>query len=613
MRLVRKRHAMPEAGNRPTLRGQALGRFEHGEELVAGFRDMYRLLENCRGALLAPDGPLAWFGGDEVRVVIRATRTYSELLRESFHPDVLRNGLDRDRLFDRLWNGVEENPQLARLIRAERSDLWNGDVPMFTSRPLSRDLWTSTGERVGGVLDEPGMTRAQRRLEAMGDDDLARQVWFIRASLATLAPARSRPPQPVYRLPDLPAEADRAKFLAAARAVGDRLEKLAVRGERDVSWIGLAAVQERAWSLVPLGTDLYDGLPGVAFFLAYLESITGEERYRLLASAALETLRHSLRHRPEAVTSVGAFAGWAGLLYTWTHLGVLWRDADLLAETAAFVERLPGLIDKDDSLDVIDGSAGCLLTLLRLERSLPRPGRVLEAALRCGDRLVAKAQATGQGVGWMTRVPSRMPLAGLSHGAAGIAWALFSLSTRTGDGRYAECARQGIRYERGLFSAERGKWPDLRDFPGEPAGDGRFEYMTAWCHGATGIGLARLACLPHLDDEFVRGEIDLALETTLAEGFGWNHSLCHGDLGNLELLLQAGRVLGDRRWRAQAGHVGAAILETINRHGWSCANPVGVESPGLMTGLAGIGHQLLRLTEPDRVPSVLTLEPPPSP
>jgi type 2 lantibiotic biosynthesis protein LanM len=403
------------------------------------------------------------------------------------------------------------------------------------------------------------------------------------------------------------------EFLAAARAVGDRLEELAVHGEDDVSWVGLAATQEHAWSLVPLGTDLYDGLPGVALFLAYLGSVTGEERYTRLARAALRTLRHSLRVRPDGVSSLGAFSGWGGLLYAWTHLGTMWHDGELLAEAGAFIERLPGLIEKDEGLDVIDGSAGCLLTLLRLEEHLPCPGKALAVAVRCGDRLLARVQPAGEGAGWMTRVPSRVPLAGLSHGAAGMAWALFSLAARTGQRRFEEVARQAVRYERGLFDAGRRKWPDLRDFPDDPAGGGRFEYMTAWCHGAAGIGLARLACLPHLDDSLARGEIDVSLETTRADGFGWNHSLCHGDLGNVELLLQAGRVLGDAQWRDEAGRVGAAILETIERGGWACANPAGVESPGLMTGLAGIGHGLLRLAEPDRVPSVLLVEPPPGP
>ncbi len=63
------------------------------------------------------------------------------------------------------------------------------------------------------------------------------------------------------------------------------------------------------------------------------------------------------------------------------------------------------------------------------------------------------------------------------------------------------------------------------------------KFMTAWCHGAPGIGLARLDCLPHLGDAATRAEIQTALATTLAEGFGMNHSLCDGDLGNLELLL----------------------------------------------------------------------------
>src|SRR5262249_19789723 len=122
-----------------------------------------------------------------------------------------------------------------------------------------------------------------------------------------------------------------------------------------------------------------------------------------------------------------------------------------------------------------------------------------------------------------------------------------------------------------------------------------------------GIGLARLQALRHRDDDATRAEIAAALRTTVAQGFGDNHSLCHGDLGNLELLHQAGETLQDPRWRTEAEHRTTLILENIERQGWRCGTPTRVESPGLMTGLAGIGYGLLRQAEPERVPSVLVL------
>jgi len=52
------------------------------------------------------------------------------------------------------------------------------------------------------------------------------------------------------------------------------------------------------------------------------------------------------------------------------------------------------------------------------------------------------------------------------------------------------------------------------------------------------------------------------------------------------------------------------ILESINDNGWVTGVPLGTETPGLMTGLAGIGYELLRLAAPEKVPSVLLIEPP---
>jgi lantibiotic modifying enzyme len=103
----------------------------------------------------------------------------------------------------------------------------------------------------------------------------------------------------------------------------------------------------------------------------------------------------------------------------------------------------------------------------------------------------------------------------------------------------------------------------------------------------------------------------MALASTLAHGFDRNHCLCHGDLGNAELFLQAAEIFPDGgRWRAEAKRAGDRVLASITEHGWRSGLPRWVEVPGLMTGLAGIGYGLLRLAVPERIPSVLLLDPP---
>ena len=96
----------------------------------------------------------------------------------------------------------------------------------------------------------------------------------------------------------------------------------------------------------------------------------------------------------------------------------------------------------------------------------------------------------------------------------------------------------------------------------------------------------------------------------MRDGLSENHSLCHGTLGNLDALLVASRVLGEPRWLEQARRGAAPVLDAVEQRGWLCGSPAHVETPGLMTGLSGIGYQLLRLADPDRIPSVLLLDPP---
>jgi type 2 lantibiotic biosynthesis protein LanM len=612
MRLDRRREALPEGHHRPRLDGKPAGLLAHAGDLEAGFTATYRLLARHRAELVAPGGPIERFAGDELRAILRPTQAYGALLGESFHPELLRDALDRERHFDGLHLAVPNRPFLARVLDAERADLWRGDIPIFASRPGSRDLVTSTGETIPEFFDRPGLEVVRERVAGLSEHDLRRQLWFLRASLVVLTVDLDTALWPSYAPRPPRAAASRDRLLAAASAVGDHLHELALWGAEEATWIGLTINLFRHPELVPLKLDLYSGAPGLALFLGYLGSVGEERRFTRLARAALAGARRLARKDPALVTCIGGLGGWGGLVYALTHLATLWRDPALLAEAEEMVTALPPRIEEDDHHDWLAGAAGCLAGLLAFH-SVTASERALAAAVVCGERLLAHAVPGERGgIGWMVDPDSARPWGGLAHGSAGCALALLRLAAVTGDSRYRDAAVAAMEHERTLWNPEVGNWRDARDLDQRRMAveiDGG-NYMTAWCHGSTGIGMARLAGLPCHDDCAVRAEIDAALADVLANGFGQNHSLCHGDLGNLDFLQLAAERLDAGRWRPEVERHAAAVLDSIEDHGWLCGVALGVETPGLMTGLAGIGYGLLRLAAPEHVPSLLVLEPP---
>src|SRR5262249_8751378 len=173
MRLVRKHLPVKPSAHCPTIAGRPVEQLD-GEAIVRGFVRVYRTFLKHRSDLLDASGPVARFRNYEVRIVLRHTLTYSRLLAESFHPDVLRDALDRDQMFDLLWGDVPEIPYLKSIVTAECQDLWNGDVPLFTGRVGSRDVFSSTGVRMPDFLPEPTDAVVWNRIKTLNEADLER-------------------------------------------------------------------------------------------------------------------------------------------------------------------------------------------------------------------------------------------------------------------------------------------------------------------------------------------------------------------------------------------------------------------------------------------------------
>lgn len=611
--------------NAVLLQDEIVNFLEHGEEVVEGFRRMYRFLVEHRSELLAPDGPLNAFVGSPVRFVRHNTEIYDEALFRLGHPSFLREGTDRWielQVFTYPLLEVQDHPLLWKIAESEVFALQRLDIPRFGTRFESHDLWLETGEVLPDVFPLSALEQARAGLLRLDEADLLQQCQLIRMAYLLARPKVRE----VEQWPSLMEERERHEPLLA-----DDLIKLACQLGRDLkahafsdhqavgTWIGIRYQETSKWfQQKAVRFDLYEGACGIGLFLAALDRVTGQSLSRDLILSALQPLCQSMKDAASSLAlstqeewGIGGASGIGSQIYALTRIG-MWLDLPELLEAAWHAALLltQQRIHADQSFDVVTGSAGALLGLLTLYECVHKE-ELIERALMCGRHLLTQRVETVSGARSWSSQQQKRPLAGFSHGAAGIAYALLRLAAVTGEQAWKDAAGEAIAFEQSLFAPEVGNWLDARGLSENADPHSGRTHMMAWCHGAPGIGLARLGGLPMLDTPQVRHDLTVALQTTQEYGLPSVDCLCCGNFGRIELLVAASQRLQQshlldvaRQWSSVLVHRaqqrgGFHLLPQLPRQAWN---------PGLFQGSAGIGYELLRVAFPDQVPSVLLWE-----
>jgi hypothetical protein len=428
-------------------------------------------------------------------------------------------------------------------------------------------------------------------------------------------------------------------FLEVAARIAARVAAAAEwqEGGRSCTWTIMAPDRDRpelrvANPATASGT-LYEGTSGIGLFLAQVWSATGG-RDEALARAAAGALRFALDEAKELPAgSYGFHGGRVGISYAAAAAGRMLGDAALVSAATEVLEPAVGHETEDRGLDVIGGAGGAIQALVALSAWLPDAELPLDIARRLGEHLIAAGDHEPGGWAWGTmRGSAQRHLCGYAHGSAGVGHALLELYLATGDSRFRYGMEQAFLYEDQFFNPEPSNWPDLRHnelgeylyanrtdelrqrlIAGETLAPQPPRYMSAWCHGAPGIGLSRLRAWQTLGEQAYLDDSRAALKATvesLADA-RMNYSLCHGRGGNAETLIVASQVLGEDEWVQRAREVAVEGWEQYEAQGkpWPCGTMQGASDPGLLLGEAGIGWYFLRLARPE-TPSVLLVTPP---
>lgn len=620
MRPVRAKEQSPVTPNLPHVAGHYAKFRDHLDSFVAGFSDYaHFLLRFCRAESAA--ALFENFAGVPVRKVVRPTRFYYMLLQRLKDHRTMDDGAvwSAQADFVARLSEWDADDALWPLHRAERAALLTLNVPHFTTPSDGNTIGDATGVAISTAAVS-GLERAIARVRDLDEREIAWQIEVIRENTQS-APATI--PSAVVAEPGAPPSPDatpapaRELFLAEADRIATEIARYAIRRGPGAAWIGLDWLGDaEVFQLVCLGPDLYNGASGIALFLAAHAAATGRAASAELARAALTHLRKTLKSSSAArmarALGIGGATGLGSIVYAFAVMARSLNDDELLADAhgAAFLFT-DDLIAADKQFDVMGGSAGAILALLRLYRD-GHSSDVIARAAKCGEHLLGQSRLGADGCrSWVGQGFGAQALNGMSHGAAGFAYALAALATATGRDDFAKAAADCLAFENSSYDAARHNWPDLR---GEKP-----LWPCQWCHGAAGIGLARIATMRRggdnalLDAAFLASDVRHAVAGAERGSPMPVDTLCCGTLGNVEFFCEAATAIERTDLRELAARRLEAMVARAAKVGdyrWNSGKRQ--FNLGLFRGVAGVGYTLLRqasLPEVDcALPNVLIWE-----
>jgi|LSQX01.3.fsa_nt_gb type 2 lantibiotic biosynthesis protein LanM len=596
------------AKNIPQMNNNYADSFDYLPSILSGFKEMYLFLMNRKNLILQNNAFFNLFYGKKIRYIFRSTEVYGFALQEAFSKQYLSNGLLYNIKLDILSRAhlmSRKKNKLWKIYETEIQELLQGDIPYFFTYTNSQSLH-SKEFCLNNFFSESGLSKSQNYISELSITDLKNQLYIIEGSFYS----RKSNPSILPISNKIIAPNQKCNFLDESISIANLIIANAYETQGNVNWVSLTnEVNANRYIIKPLGQNLYNGKVGVAMFLSALYSVTKEDRFKIMVNNVLKDIVDDINNldiifvkKKYKLMGIGGMDGIGSLIYGLTKVGE-YCNAKLYISAALRLSKLltKEVIENDKKFDIISGSAGCLLSLLKLYSNCKKK-HLLELAIICGNHLVeSQHRNTIFPKAWS--VDNEVPLTGFSHGSAGISYSLMKLYQITNDSKYKLSSLKGIEYEQELYK-KNNEYPDLRENIHNK------DAMYSWCHGLTGILLSRIAISKiysnlEIEEEIARGIIVINSKYTSII----DH-ICCGNFGKVDTLLQYSMYHNNSTTMKMAKVMAKKlVLKSKLNNGYIINNlPQKFVSPTLFQGLSGIGYELLRVNNPENIDSVLLLE-----
>jgi hypothetical protein len=366
--------------------------------------------------------------------------------------------------------------------------------------------------------------------------------------------------------------------------------------------------------------EIFNGDCGVALFFMALYELDRQPRHLELARRILARMLQSEKaDKPEFYCF---YSGITDLIYTCIRIFELTGEETYRLRALELVyQHQEGIVEKVTKFDLLSGHAGNLLVLTLVYHYHPAAD-ILAIIHRILDKFIVGVRISVIGLKWDHFKFAFDSMAGFSHGASGIAYALMQVGEYFGYDGLTYLAQEALAYEMQYYHEDSQNWLDLRlGFVRLGLPDAHLwnintflpeiNNVNSWAHGAAGIGLARLYAYKTTGEQsyleqcrtiVARCKQDIAKKRE-------DYTLCSGYGGMIPFLLQYQQLEQNLNLTGDILSITDNALELYEEQNtYNTFIESNRVDTGLLSGKAGVGYMLINILTTGAMKNVLRLQ-----
>ncbi len=542
--------------NIPHTEKEKIFPWDKADIIISAFKEAYNTIVYNRGAVREA---LHLFDDCSFRQILRPSQTYntiSEKLaslpdekRMHYASELLSYAYKRDIDPDRIKKS-------SLILDEEVRCVVSGEIPLFYTKGNSTDLFASDKNIFPDFLVASPVDYAIQRLEGLCEDDLERQQKIIALALQASTPLKCNKTLHINK-----------GSLTAGEICAKQVTDSAIFS---LPCIFCALEQTKtSVNFVSSGFSLYSGLCGVMCMYAALWRKTGKSEYydtlkKCFKKFAAIMLNDNAEIKPTDKSS-GLGDGITGMISALLHIHELTALSEFREGAIRLINRL-SVSEQSYNTDYLNG-IGALPVILK-RHHIPESDKICSGFYK--EILNTKPFTTG-----------------FAHGASGLALSLSALSS-LGLPVSVDAITALLSWENSYFTTENRNWQDLRNTP-------EIGFMSGWCSGAPGIGMARKEMLDLTSDinllSLCEKDIRLSSEFIAKETPSKRDSLCCGT---------ASRLMAASRLGIRIDNTFESLFAAEKENRLRFIHPADTAdiNISLMQGLSGVAYALAMYGDP---------------